>query len=143
MKIIDDFSENINKVVENSADIKNKTEILTNEFNVSNGKIDHIALKITGYKAVLAGEEATIVDEHSCRFGKWFNTIASTLLKGNSHISSITKHHNNVHKGLKIAMQTAKRGNLDAALDELEKVEHSSEVGFEELLTAVKEASIK
>ena len=143
MEIIDDFSENINKVVENSADIKTKTEILTTEFNVSNGKIDHIALKISGYKAILAEEEVIILDEHSCRFAKWFNTISSTLLKGNSRNSSITKHHKNVHQGLKAAVQTAKKGDLNAALDELEKVEKSSEIGFEELLSAVKEASAK
>ena len=143
MKIIDDFSENIDKVIENSAEIRTKTEILTTEFNVSNGKIDHIALKILGYKAILAGEETAIADEHSCRFGRWFSTISSTLLKGNSHISSITKHHKIVHTGIKSAMQNARKGNLNEALDELEKVEHSSEVGFEELLAAIKTAAAK
>jgi len=138
-EILDVFSDNISHVVENSNEIKEKTEKLTNEFNVSNGKIDHIALKIIGYKAILAKEEATITDENSCRFGRWFSQVSSTLLKGNSHISSITQHHKIVHQEIKKAMKEAKNGNLDAALNDLEKVEHSSEVGFEEMLSAVKE----
>ncbi len=143
MEIIDIFKENINKVVENSDEIKNKTLSLTNEFNVSNGKIDHIALKITGYKAVMKGEEVNIADENSCRFGKWFNEVSHNLLKGSSRISSITKHHATVHQGIKAAMHVAHEGNMNAALDKLAEVEHSSETGFVELLQAVKEATAK
>jgi len=138
MGILDIFTENITNVMTNSKDISQKTENLVNEFNVSNGKIDHIALKIIGYKAIMAKEEASIADENSCRFGRWFSQVSSTLLKGNSHISSIAKNHSTVHQGLKKAMKEAKNGNVDTALDDLEKVEHSSEVGFEELLGAVK-----
>ena len=143
MEIIDIFKENIAKVVENSEEIKNNTLSLTNEFNVSNGKIDHIALKIVGYKAIMAQEEVSIADENSCRFGKWFTEVSNTLLKGSSHITSISKHHQIVHQGLKKAMKDAKEGNLSASLGELQKVEHSSDAGFEELLQTVKEATAK
>ena len=143
MEILDLFGENITMVVQNSNEIKAKTENLTNEFNVSNGKIDHIALKIIAYKAIMAKEETSIIDENSCRFGRWFAQVSSTLLKGNSHLASISKHHTTVHQGLKTAMKEAKQGDLNAALNTLEKVEHSSEVGFEELLSAVKEATAK
>ena len=143
MDILDVFGENIDKVVSNSEEIRKKTANLTNEFNVSNGKIDHIALKITGYKAIRNKEETSIADENSCRFGRWFAQVSSTLLKGNSHIPSISKHHATVHQGLKLAMTEAKKGDLDAALSTLEKVEHSSEAGFEELLQAVKEETSK
>jgi len=143
MEILDIFRENIERVVANSQEIKNKTENLTNEFNVSNGKIDHIALKIIGYKAILNKEEVSITDENSCRFGKWFAQVANSLLKGNSHIPSINKHHTTVHQELKHAMSEAKRGNLDGALQALETAEYSSAVGFEELLSAVKEETAK
>jgi hypothetical protein len=143
METIDVFGENIQKVVENSNEIKNKTQNLTNEFNVSNGKIDHIALKINGYKAIIDKKIVDIIDENSCRFGQWFSQITHTLLKGSPLVSSITKHHQAVHQGLKEAIQENANGNLDAALQTLEKVEHASEVGFEELLSAVKEATNK
>ncbi len=140
---IDVFSENIQKVVENSNEIKNRTQNLTNEFNVSNGKIDHIALKIIGYKSITNKKVTEIPDENSCRFGKWFSEVANTLLKGNALVPSVTKHHQVVHQEIKQAMQENVEGNLDAALESLKKVENSSEVGFEELLSAVKEATNK
>ncbi len=143
IETIDVFSENIQKVVENSNEIKNKTQNLTNEFNVSNGKIDHIALKILGYKAILEKKITDITDENSCRFGAWFSQVVHTLLKGNALVPSITKHHKTVHQGLKQAMQENVEGNFDTALETLKKVEHASEVGFEELLRAVKEATNK
>ena len=141
MDTIDIFSENIEKVVDNSNEIKNKTQNLTNEFHVSNGKIDHIALKIQAYKAIIDNKPVSIMDENSCRFGKWFSEVAYTLLKGNRLIPSISKHHKTVHQGLIKAIQENTNGNFDAAINELEKAEYSSEVGFEELLTAVKEAT--
>ncbi|WP_346389099.1 methyl-accepting chemotaxis protein [Sulfurimonas sp. NWX367] len=141
MEIVDVFHENIQKVVENSNEIKNRTQRLTNEFNVSNGKIDHIALKIKGYKAILDKTTTDIPDENSCRFGKWFSEVSHTLLKGNTHLSSITQHHKTVHQGLKQAIQENMQGNFDTALQVLQEVEHASEVGFEELLSAVKEST--
>ena len=143
MSSLDAFNENIGYVVQNSNDIKTKTNTLTTEFNVSNGKIDHIALKIVGYKAIMSKHPVTIVDEHSCRFGKWFSEVAHNLLKGDSRVASITRHHDIVHQGLKKAMEAAARDDFDTAMDELKKVENSSEVGFEELLAAVKDAVAK
>jgi len=143
MDILDDFSENITMVVQNSIAIKDKTQDVTNELNVSNGKIDHISLKLEAYKALLQSETVNIADEHSCRFGKWFTEVTSTFLKGNSHISSISKHHSNVHQGLTKAMKFQNNSQSKEAIREMEIVENSSEKGFEELLDAVKEASSK
>ncbi len=141
MSVLSEFSENIGMVVSNSASIKDKTENLTNELHVNNGKIDHISLKLIGYNALLKKEVATITDENSCRFAKWFAEASQTLLKGNAHLSSVTKHHAIVHQGLKKAMSLEANGKHEDAVDTMKAVEHSSEVGFEELLQAVKEAS--
>ena len=140
MDILNEFSQNIEMVVANSTDIKDKTQNLTNEFNVSNGKIDHISLKLTTYNALLDSKVVSISDEHSCRFGRWFTEVSQTLLKGNSHVPSITKHHIAVHQGLKKAMNAESKGKHQEALQEMERVEHASETGFEELLQAVKES---
>jgi len=141
METIDVFSENIEKVVENSKEIKEKTYNVATEFNVSNGKIDHIAMKIIGYKAILDQTIADIVDENSCRFGKWFAEVSQTLLKGNSYVPSIVKHHQTVHQGLREAIELNTQGKLIEALKVLDDVEHSSKVAFEELLTVTKEAT--
>jgi len=139
MEIVNVFEENIHMVIENSLNIRTGTKKLTNELNVSNGKIDHISLKITTYKAILAKEVATISDENSCRFGKWFSEITGTILKGNSKISTISKNHANVHQGLKLAMNLHKENQDEQALAELRKVEASSENGFSELLSAIRQ----
>ena len=140
---LDTFNENIDNVVQNSHEMKEKTVAITTELHVSNSKIEHIALKIAAYKAILAKESTPITDERSCRFGEWFGEVSNTLLKGNPHLSSITKHHTTVHQGLKRAIDLAVKDDLEAACNELEKVEHSSEAAFEELLDAVKEALAK
>jgi len=139
MEIVDVFRENIDMVIKNSANIRNNTQILTNELHVSNGKIDHISLKITGYKAIVNNNVTNIADENSCRFGKWFSQITGTILKGNSKVSSISKHHAAVHQGLKHAMVLNKEGKQEEALEELRKVEASSDEGFKELLSAIRE----
>jgi len=140
MDTLHNFKENIYKVVENSEHIKSNTENLTNELHVSNGKIDHIALKLNGYKAIFENENPTIPDENSCRFGKWFGEVIHTLLKDSSLISSISAHHKRVHQGLKKAVELHHKGNMEAAIEEIRKVEESSDIGFKELLQAVKES---
>jgi methyl-accepting chemotaxis protein len=108
MEILDSFNENIDMVNENSLTIKNKTNNVTNELHVSNGKIDHILLKLSGYKDVILDETVTIPDEHSCRFGKWFGSVSTSLLKGDSLLPNISKHHANVHNGLNRAINLYK-----------------------------------
>jgi methyl-accepting chemotaxis protein len=140
MDVLNDFSQNITMVVKNSNDIKDKTQNLTNELNVSNGKIDHISLKLAGYNALLKGTTTNIMDENSCRFGKWFSEVSQTLLKGNSYVPSITKYHTTVHQGLRKAIDAEARGAHEVAISNMQEVEQASEVGFEQLLQAVKES---
>ena len=139
MEILDVFNTNVGAVMENSANIKNKTQDLTNEINVNNGKIDHIALKLEAYKAILHGDNVTITDENSCAFGKWFSEAAKTILKNSPKaVSSVSKHHSNVHVGLKEAIELFKNDKKDDALKRIKDVENSSEAGFEELIQAVR-----
>jgi methyl-accepting chemotaxis protein len=140
METLQNFKENIYKVVENSQKIKANTEDLTNELHVSNGKIDHISLKLNGYKAIFNNENPTIPDENSCRFGRWFNEVSHNLLKNSSLLSSIKSHHSTVHQGLKNAIKLYKESKKEEALQEIKRVEESSDKGFKELLTAVKES---
>ncbi len=139
MKILDIFKENIDFVISNSTTISNKNENVTNEINISNGKIDHIKLKLDGYKAALKSQYVDIGDANSCKFGKWFSTITNTLLKDNpTTVSEVAKHHNVVHDGLKDVMNIFKN---DKATQDVAKtmkdVEFSSKTGFEKLLTSI------
>jgi methyl-accepting chemotaxis protein len=140
MEILHEFKVNINKVVENSQEITKNTQDLTNELHVSNGKIDHIALKLTGYKAIFNDETPSIPDENSCRFGKWFSEASKVLLKNSSLLGSINNHHKAVHQGIKKAIELHKNGKDDESVNAMKNVEHSSDIGFKELLRAVKES---
>ena len=140
MDILQNFKDNIFKVVENSEHITDSTQDLTNELHVSNGKIDHIALKLTGYKALFNNENPTIADENSCRFGRWFSEVSQSVLKGSPLLSSINTHHKIVHQGLKQAIEYNKQGKINESIKAMKEVEHSSDKGFKELLQAVKEA---
>ncbi|MBN2896238.1 MAG: chemotaxis protein [Campylobacterales bacterium] len=141
MQVLDAFQSNISYVNENTQAILNQTLNVTNEISISNGKIDHINLKLQGYKAALYKQKVSIQDHTSCRFGRWFSEHVTKLLgKNQSAINSVSSHHENVHKGLaKVADIFTNGGNGKEGLKALKEVERSSKEGFELLLRAIKE----
>ncbi len=142
-KVIDTlgiFNESVQLVMGNSNIIATKTKYVTDELQVNVGKMDHIGLKVEAYNAILDNRSVSIVDEHSCRFGQWFTSVSNTLLKGNSKVSSISKHHSNVHQGLKAAVELNLANKYEESILKIKDVENSSEVAFEELFDAVKSA---
>lgn len=142
MEVLDGFRENVSAVRRNSTDIQKSTESLTYELHVSNGKIDHIGLKLKGYTAMIDQTSIEVVDEHSCRFGKWFGTITETLLKNyTKEVGIITKHHANVHQGIKQEVEFWTSGQENEGLERMKDVEKSSDEAFEILLATVREAS--
>ena len=142
MEVLSSFRENVNFVQDNAQEISKKTKNVTNEISVSNGKIDHINLKLNGYKAALSGELKALPDEHSCRFGKWFSNIAKTELKSDTKaVSFISKEHANVHQSLNKAIKYFSQDSIQdqqKGLEAFASVEKSSKEGFETLLDAVK-----
>jgi hypothetical protein len=140
METLGDFQTNIDFVNKNTQEILNQTVNVTNEVHVSNGKIDHINLKLQGYRAALTGQKADISDHHSCRFGKWFGSHVVDMLGNDQRsISEISKHHENVHKGLAQLIDIFSTGkSADEGLKLLKDVEKSSKEGFEILLESIK-----
>jgi len=139
MSTLQEFQNNIDFVNKNSQDILNQTINVTNEVSISNGKIDHINLKLQGYKAALYHQKADISDHHSCRFGKWFsNDVVKLLGNDQQTISEVGRHHENVHTGLTRAVSIFAEGkNLAEGVKILKDVEKSSKEGFEILLAAI------
>ncbi len=142
MGVLDEFKENINQVNKNTDHIVNQTLNITREINVSNGKIDHINLKLQGYKSAFGDHKANIVDHRSCRFGKWFSTEVTKLLAHDQKsLTEVARHHEKVHTGLIKAVEilsNKEAGNLREGAMCLKEVENSSKEGFEILLAAVK-----
>ena len=142
MKILDEFYTNISSVNENTQNLLSQALNVTNEINVSNGKIDHINLKLSGYRAILKDERDSIPDVHHCGFGKWFEEyVKGTISSDQKAINEIALHHENVHSGLvKVIERSADKGHKKEAISALKDVERSSKIGFEMLLAAIKKA---
>lgn len=131
------FSREITQMLDNSQSITNKCENVTNEISVSNGKIDHILLKLSGYNAALAHKNITLPKETECRFGKWFGAIKHTL--DSIAVNEVKEHHKRVHEGLQRATEIfANQGNLSEGVEVFKNVENSSKVGFEKLIASFK-----
>jgi len=142
MRVLSDFQGTIASVNENTQNILNQTLNLTNEVNVSNGKIDHINMKLNGYRAVLNGEFDGISSVGSCRFGRWFAEKVKNIVKDAKTVQDISRDHENVHSGLEKAIKIFADSSKDnaAGVEILKDVENSSKVGFETLLDAVRAA---
>jgi hypothetical protein len=137
--ILSEFSISIQDVMHTSNTIKNKTQDVTNELHVNIGKIDHISLKVQAYRSMFTNTPINITDEHSCRFGKWFTTVSNGFLKGGSKLQDISKHHANVHQGLKEAMELRQNSKHEESIARMQDVEKSSQQAFEYLFEIVKE----
>ncbi len=139
VEILSDFKDKTNRAKNNSQNISDLTTNIIREMNVSNGKIDHIKLKLQAYKAILDKTDVHLVDENSCRFGKWFNSEVKSLLSKNPQVlNSVNQAHVNVHQLLQKAVdEYTKHHNFDAVLEDIYKVEENSEKAFDELLNAI------
>lgn len=143
MRVLGEFQDAIASVNENTQNILNQALNLTNEVNVSNGKIDHINMKLNGYRAALHGEFESVPDVGHCRFGRWFSEkVKNIIVKDAKVVQDISRHHENVHSGLDKAIKIFAGGGKDnaAGVEILKDVESSSKVGFEALLDAVRMA---
>ena len=137
MKILDDFYAQIHTMLKNSVSITNKCDNVTNEISVSNGKIDHIMLKLKGYNAALGRKNVDILGHTACRFGKWFSGISQRLSQ--TVVNEVSDHHMKVHEGLKKAIDIfSNNGNLNEGVQTFRAVENASKVGFEKLIEGFK-----
>lgn len=137
MKILDDFYAQISTMLKNSVSITNKCDNVTNEISVSNGKIDHIMLKLKGYNAALGRKNVDILGHTACRFGKWFSGISQRLSQ--TVVNEVSDHHVKVHEGLKKAVDIfSNKGNLHEGVETFRAVENSSKIGFEKLIEGFK-----
>jgi len=144
VSVLDEFKEAADKARDNSKDIQNLTTNITREMYISNGKIDHIKLKLQAYKAILEKKNINIIDENSCRFGKWFGSeVRKLLVKNQQVVQKVDQEHREIHQILKKTLEEySKTHDLDTVLPEIEQVEHYSEEAFDILVNAIKEVRV-
>jgi len=132
---LNSFFTELDTVISNSNAIGNITVNIQNEAAVMNGKLDHILFKLKGYNSFINNANETLIDENSCRFGRWFDGVKNSLNES-AVISSVTSHHANVHQKTKRAVDAWKNSKFAETIALMKDVEHSSEVAFEELYDA-------
>ncbi|QOP46291.1 methyl-accepting chemotaxis protein [Sulfurimonas paralvinellae] len=131
---LDAFFEEQGYIISNAARISDITENITNEVGVGVGKLDHILFKLIAYNHIVNGEKnVNIIDENGCRFGKWFEENKHKIKDDQKVITDLSNHHAKVHQGVRRAVEAWDKGQYEQALEIMKDVEHSSEVGFEEL----------
>ncbi len=92
-------------------------------------KCDHIAFKkrvfdgVLGRARVLAED---LPDEHSCRFGQWYDTVQDRELRAHPAFLAIVKPHRLVHELGKEALQLAADGEFGPALAAAERLHDAS-----------------
>ena len=130
---ISKFFDELDFVISNSHRITDITENITNEIGIGNGKVDHILYKLLGYNVFINNDNPTLIDENSCRFGKWFATNKEKIKDASKVISDVNQDHTNVHRGVKEATELWKKDEFTRAIEKMQNVEKSSEEGFEKL----------
>ncbi len=132
---LEKFFEELDYVIHNSERTTHITENLRNEIGIANGKIDHILFKLLAYKSFLSNRAESLMDENQCRFGKWFKEHGQKVISDDPKtINDLDHHHTNVHRGTKEAVRLwIDEKQYEEAIKRMADVEHSSDVGFEEL----------
>jgi hypothetical protein len=127
------FFKELNYIISNSLQINNSTENIANEVGIGTGKLDHILFKLQGYNFFINAEESDLVDENSCRFGQWFSSNKEKIKDDSKTITSLGAHHSTVHQKTKEAVALWRSGEFEKATKTMQAVEHSSEIGFQEV----------
>jgi len=136
--ILGDFEVRLSQVGENAQAISDKSKKVSDSIYVTNGKIDHILLKLEAYESLVSKQSGSIPDENSCRFGKWYGGIKNSLIRNTQTMSEIEQHHKAVHQGIKSAIEVfTKSGDYTKGIDIMKNVEKSSKTAFETLLNSI------
>lgn len=132
-EILESFFKELDFVISNTQKTSGITTNISNEIGIGNGKVDHILFKLLAYNSFINNESSELIDENSCRFGKWFAENKDIIKEDTRTINSLNEHHTIVHQKVKKAVELWKSNEYADATDTMKTVEHSSEVGFEEL----------
>ena len=96
-------------------------ENITNESAVGSGKVDHILFKLKAYRTFINDTNEELIDENSCRFGRWFNEHKAIIADDSKAVSSVNTHHKNVHQKAKEAVQVWKNSKFSEAIKIMKK----------------------
>ena len=97
-EVINEFEHTFSEL-NDLADESSKSSIrIQNRLFTTLIKVDHIIFKSNAYTSILnSNKDATIVDHHNCRLGKWYDTLGSEVFGHTPSYKSIVEPHKGVH----------------------------------------------
>lgn len=153
-QLTEEFTENINAMTESGVEIKNDCNDISDhlrkavgdidtlysltsgtvEDNAKSGflnlvRLDHAIWKMAVYKQIIEQhyDSGSVASHHECRLGKWYYEGEGSLnYKGNQSFIELEDCHADVHNYGKEAIDLAQNGEMDKAVDSLDKMEQAS-----------------
>ncbi|ULO02263.1 MCP-domain signal transduction protein (chemoreceptor zinc-binding domain) [Campylobacter sp. RM5004] len=106
------FSEQFDKLVHISQDIKFNGSAIKYEVFTSLVKLDHILFKANGYANALGENPTKLSDHFSCRLGKWYQNEGKEMFGHIPLYSKIETPHKEVHESINQALEQISHGQL-------------------------------
>lgn len=106
--------------------IHHDTKIAAFRAGAELANLDELSLKFVVYKYLLGQPTKPVPElptDHECRFGQWYYNQGNHYLQQMDVFRSIERPHTAVHEEGQNAMQSFFRGELNAAVNHLEKME--------------------
>ncbi len=121
-EIVSEFEETFSKFNENSKAVQAISISMEDRIFAILLKIDHILFKTAALESINARQEATppFGDHHTCRMGKWYDTIGKERFGTTSAYKSMEEPHSRVHSSVLDSMTYIREG--DTVLQNKEKI---------------------
>ena len=127
------FQEGIEQLKANDKLLKIDSSDIVDRVFLSLAKLDHVAFKVKGYKGVFENRGESLVDHHSCRFGKWLTERGKKSYGKTPSFSQIEKPHKEVHNNVNGALECVKNGNCLSDINKIENLFQNAEEASKEL----------
>lgn len=129
---------NTDRIVDAMAEVQNLVNTQIDQINkldlpkkvIKLAQSDHVIWKKRLVNMISGKEglnERELADHHSCRLGKWYDNVTNEALRHNRSFKELLEPHRLVHTHGIYAVSRYNSGDLDGALQELDKVESASE----------------
>lgn len=111
-----ELADNASAIVDSSYNMENSTFIVL-------AKIDHIVYKTHAYNAVIHNEaQLEIVDQDSCRLGKWYEGEGGRRFGSNPSFKSFSEPHKKVHVNANHNMEYLNDGDYNSVFDNADDI---------------------
>ena len=141
---LENFKVAMKGLIEESIKSKNRVLNVTQTTFTGLAKLDHIAFKVSGYKAIFDDKYEELGDHESCRLGHWLASNGGKLFGHTQAYSKINTPHATVHNEIKkassfISSQSVLE-NSQAVLESFNHAETASDELFSLLDQMINEA---